>query len=139
MSKLGSPFLGTLNIRCRIILRTQKGTIIFRFRVSGRLGVYFLYWMGLRTPKANSIEHSPESALNEKPKLRNLNLQPLNPKSLKPSILTRSDTKPPNPRKPPSDSQPGLHHGSPATLPKRRRSRAQSPVGEGTYFGKGLI
>ena len=23
------PFLGTLNIRCRITLRTQKGTIIF--------------------------------------------------------------------------------------------------------------
>ena len=28
LSKLGVPFLGTLNIRCRIMLRTQKGTVI---------------------------------------------------------------------------------------------------------------
>ena len=41
------PFLGTLNIRCRIIIRTQKGTIILTTtHICMRSCAYWRVWVG---------------------------------------------------------------------------------------------
>ena len=56
------PFLGTLNIRCRIILRTQKGTIILtttRMRSGGcQCHGYILTTMAESLPRDLEYRHS---------------------------------------------------------------------------------
>ena len=64
-----APFLGTLNIRCRIIIRTQKGTIIFDNHP------YTIPQL-ICKPKLPG----PDALLNPESEVPNPNPQTLNPK-----------------------------------------------------------